>query len=361
MVFAYLRSVILTGLLLCAPLLALAKEAPRLEAHKPLLLGSKNYTEYWDQYFIFEDGTLLTTQFLVGTFPFMKHKGILLSTLVKPDGTRYVIKNGRKRKDWSFDEDKLDLRIYQHRLAREGDKYILNLHNSVGEVRLDFTSPPGFDLPALSPKKGRHMLVNVYAPQITASGQWRPGPADNAPWQPLVGGQGFGMHVLLDSAIDNFMEGWIRVFGMGREKIILSTIIRPDGKYDTVLKLYQGDQLIHDFKNVDLEISEMAKDKKMGDYPRRLTLHAKDAGATLEGSISFTKKLDHFRLSDHLSTIERMLSKIFPSLIRYRYLADYNIVYKDAAGEKQITGKALGEYADIVPALTPKKKKRRKK
>ncbi len=83
----------------------LSFSAQAMDHTKPQLLDDKYYKEYWEQHFLFDDGTFVTSQFLVANFPWPvgKDHGIMVATVVSPDGKRTIIKNGRDLGKWGFD------------------------------------------------------------------------------------------------------------------------------------------------------------------------------------------------------------------------------------------------------------------
>ena len=103
------------------------------------MLEDGNYTEYWEQYFYLSDGSLVTSQFLVANFPWPvgKDHGIMLGTLVTPEGKLYTIKNGRDLGKWGFNNDTFDMFIHTHRLKSTTNGYNLHLENTMGIADLD--------------------------------------------------------------------------------------------------------------------------------------------------------------------------------------------------------------------------------
>ncbi|WP_321398020.1 hypothetical protein [Emcibacter sp.] len=340
----------------------------------PALADDKNYKEYWEQYFVFEDGSLLTTQFTILNLPFMTHRALMLATFTRPDGKKYIIKNGRSRDDWEFTPDHLDIQLnddIQHYIRKTTDGYQLKLHNSTGEIELDLKSP----LPPLEAlnsnnkyrKKGELDVV-TYAPKFVATGRFRPGhdacQCQDAPWENMGTATGFGMRVFLDESIDEMMENWLRVFSLenGSEaELMLSSINLPNRKQDNKLFLREGNKVIGGFHDVKVVIQETAEDPELGEYPTKVRLVALNGTSNLQGTIDFTRKLEHFRLTDHMSSLERMLAQAFPSVTSYRYVAEYNLVYSGPDGIRNISGKALSDYADIFPPSVKKKKTRKKR
>ena len=93
--------------------------------------------------------------------------------------------------------------------------------------------------------------------------------------------------------------------------------------------------------------------------PTSIEIFAKSEKGTLKGTVTFTKKLNHFNLTEHLNFFEKTFAKSSPIVANFRYLGDYNLTYSTSMGEKTLTGKALSEYTDILPAKKVTKKRRR--
>ncbi|WP_417319428.1 hypothetical protein [Emcibacter sp.] len=351
------------------------KEILTEDAQAPALKDDKHYKEYWEQYFVFEDGSLLTTQFTILNLPFMTHRALMLATFTRPDGKRYIIKNGRSRDDWDYAPDHLNIQLnddIQHYIRRTADGYQLKLHNTTGELELDLKSP----LPPLEAlngnnkyrKKGKIDAV-TYAPLFTATGRFRPGPEStgteqDGPWEDLGTATGFGMRVYLEESLEEMMDSWLRIFSLengDKSELILSSIELPDNKQDNKLFLRQGGKVIGGFHDIKVVIKEWAEDPELGEYPTKLRLVALNGTSSLQGDIDLTRKLEHFRLNDHMSSIERMLARVYPSVTSYRYVADYNLVYSGPDGTREISGRALSDFADIVPPTVVKKKIRKKR
>ena len=333
---------------------------------RPLLLEEKNYTEYWEQYFYLDDGSLVTSQYLVANFPWPvgKDHGIMLGTLVTPDGKQYVIKNGRKFGKWGYKEDSLDLFIHTHRLTGDGNKFTVHLENTMATANLELTSNiEPFNHESYSSNDG-FIETSFYAPSLNGNGNWQLGPEAGfdppGPIHKVTKAEGFGVHVLMTDKVDKLIQNWTRVIGIGtsEEKPFLSAIIRPDGTEDFILKLITDNSVSDQFSNVKIKYKDMKKDNNV-EYPKEIELSATSDKGTISGSIKFNKKFSHFNLKEELNFFERSFAKSSPSVINFRYSADYELVYKTQAGEKILSGKALGEYTDISAAKKAPTKRRR--
>ena len=334
---------------------------------KPLMLEDKNYTEYWEQYFYLSDGSLVTSQFLVANFPWPvgKDHGIMLGTLVTPEGELHVIKNGRDLGEWGYDKNALDLFIHTHRLKASENEYSVHLENTMAVVDLQLTSnQPSIDHNKFSSDNGS-IETSYYSPSLTGNGNWQLGSeAGYDPAGPVHNvdhATGFGVHVVMTEKVDQLIRNWARVVGVGKESIkpFLSSITRPDSNEDIIFKLFDGNKTLDEFSDVSLEYKNITKEKDAS-YPNTIDISAKGKKGTLEGTFKYSKKLSHFNLTDHLNFFEKSFATSNPVVSNFRYLVDYNLVYKTSEGEKVLTGKALSEFTDILPAKKAPAKKRRR-
>jgi hypothetical protein len=296
--------------------------------------------------------------------PVGKDHGIMLGTLVTPEGKQYVIKNGRKLGKWGYKENYLDLFIHTHRLTGHGDKYTVHLENTMATANLELKSSIApFDHNSYSSADG-FIETSFYAPSLEGVGNWQLGPEAGfdppGPVHNITKAEGFGVHVLMTDKVDKLISNWTRVIGVGTSdaKPFLSAITRPDGSEDIILKLIDGNAVLDQFSNIDIKYKDMKKDKDTS-YPMEIELSATSDKGTISGSIKNKKKLSHFNLKDEQNFLERSFAKSNPSVINFRYSADYELVYKTEAGEKVLSGKALGEYTDVVAAKKAPAKRRR--
>lgn len=334
---------------------------------KPLMLEDKNYTEYWEQYFYLSDGSLVTSQFLVANFPWPvgKDHGIMLGTLVTPEGELYVIKNGRDLGEWGYDKSALDLFIHTHRLKASKDEYSVHLENTMGIVDLELVSnQPAINHKNFSSDDG-FIKASFYAPSLTGNGNWQLGPEAGfdpaGPVHNVDHATGFGVHVVMTDKVDKLIRNWARIVGVGKEGIkpFLSSITRPDSDEDIIFKLLDGEKTLDDFSDISVKYNNVTKEKD-GRYPKIIGISAKGENGTLTGTFKYSKKLSHFNLTEHLNFFEKSFATSNPVVSNFRYLVDYNLVYKTSEGETILTGKALSEYTDILPAKKAPAKKRRR-
>lgn len=339
-----------------------------MDHSKPLMLKDKFYKEYWEQHFLFEDGTFFTAQFLVANFPWPvgKDHGIMIATVVEPDGKRTIIKNGRNLGQWGFDTEKFDLFIHTHRIKATGDEHELYVGRKEGhEIFNSVTSPfAPLEHAKYENKKG-YVEGAIYLPFMTGEGAWQLYQEDDKTFKKGHGKvQGFGSHVVINGRINEMLKSWLRISGLvvagEADKPIpfISAMTYPDGKQDIIVSLKKANGELVQFSEATLDYKNIVKEGKKSSYPTLIKAIAENGEESLRGTITFTRKIDHFNINEHMNFFERSFAKSRGSVSNYRYIVDYDLTYQTAEGSQHLTGQALSEYADILP---PKKKKSRRK
>ncbi|MBL4894962.1 MAG: hypothetical protein JKY59_08890 [Emcibacter sp.] len=342
-----------------------------MDHSKPQMLKDKFYKEYWEQHFLFEDGTFITSQFLVANFPWPvgRDHGIMISTVVSPDGKRTIIKNGRNFGKWGFDTEKFDLFIHTHRLKSTGNKHDIHV-GTVGRNVIDITGSAA--IPPLDhqrhQRKKDYMETSFYLPYFKGDRNWRVQYDEKQPFEVGKGKvQGFGTHVIFNGRVEGLLQNWLRISGLSsvddasdKNRLVpfLSAQTRSDGRQDSLLTLKNAANDVISFSDITLTYKNIIQATKKSSYPTVIEITAKNDTGSLTGTIRFTRKIDHFNIMDHLNFFERTFAKSRASIANYRYIADYDFSYVTAEGTQKITGKALSEYKDI---LSPKKKKKKRR
>lgn len=341
-----------------------------LDYTRPQMLKDKYYKEYWEQSFLFEDGTLVSSQFLAANFPWPvgKEHGIMVASVITPDGKKTIIKNGRNLGGWGFDPEKFNIFIHTHRLKSDGDTYDFhigtvgrNVVNATGKMNL-----AALDHGRIENKKG-FMESSIYLPYFQGKGNWKMQLEKKKPLETGSGKvQGFGIHALYTQPVQKLLRSWLRVNGLQREDNdqplpFLSAIEKTDGSYDIVFTLKNAAGEITRFSNVNLEYKEIKAGKKKSTFPAVIEVKAENEGESLSGVIRLTRKIDHFNFNDHLNFIERSFTRSRASIINYRYIADYELSYVTASGTQNLSGKAFSEYQDVQPPKKKKKSRRKKR
>jgi hypothetical protein len=334
--------------------------------HRPMLLKGKNYTELWEQFFIFEDGSLYSSQIVIGNFPFMQQHSFLQSSLLLPSGKRIIIQNGRGTDKWSFDKNRLNIKMFNgifHNLQGEYPEYSYKIKNDEAVIDLTLTSTlKALPLKAVIAPKGR-LLTSLYAPHWDVQGKWHR--SDEEVWKNLGKGQGFGIHSLIHGEAHKIAKDFIRLFGLPTEKsvnknkIILMSILGADDKRSNNLFLFEGSRQITGFKNTEVVLTKFTQDNS-SEIPTEFKIKSQNSEGILEGTVRFTKQKEYFLLNEHISMIEQIIARIFPKFHRYRYQMAYDLTYMAGSVKTIFKGTGFGEYTKII-APSFKKTRRRKR
>lgn len=317
----------------------------------PQLTDDGDYSEYWEQLFLFEDGTFATSQFLITNLPLSKHHGIQVATLagvsVRPFGQRIIIKNGRSRDGWTFDPEDAALNIFTHRLAGQHPGYLLQLKNTAAELDVLFMA--SHEAIPLVRKETVQSLpeITLYVPQAQSFGRWRAGPevggdGEAGSWTRLGYGSGYGLHVRQTKPLHEAVGHWLRLTSTeaapGTPTPILHSFETPSGDVKSILLLLSPFHAPQRFDTVDLEEIKEGKAWR---------LSAKNAESAIEGTFSLSQELDRFRLKDHLSGVEQLVAGAAADIDRHQATAAYEFVLTSKAEAKDLSGTAILEAIQV--------------
>ena len=320
-------------------------DAHQDDSWRPRLMDDGDYTEYWEQQFLFDGGSLVTGQFLITNLPLSKHHGLMIATLKPPGGAAIVIKNGRQRSGWRFDGGLPGLTVFQHRISGRHPDYLMRLHNTAAELDVSYTAG-GRGLAVTRPGDGHDLPeVTLYAPTAAATARWRPGPeiggaGPDGAWQDLGGGAGYGLHVVQKHSLNHTLRRWRRVTSVARtadHRPVLHDFITPDGDRHTVLLMLPPRGPALTFRSV-----EVLEDETSGS--RYITARAGDM--TVKGTITLTGTLEDFILKDLLNGVEKALAGPLADIVRHRHKATYSLTLAADGLDIHVGGTALAE--DIV-------------
>ncbi len=322
----------------------------------PKLQTNSGYSEYWEQQFLFENDVLLTSQFLVANLPFSKHHGMVVSTLKQPDADTIVIKNGRKRSGWNYEntENGKNLSIFQHSISMDGKGYLLRLHNTAAEVDVLF-EPLSEPIEILSPDNAYKLpQITQYAPYAQAHARWRAGPeiggqGENSDWTELGNGAGYGIHVIQRENPNKVLKKWARLSPVSTDNnfapLLHEFVTLKDMKVPVFILHGHAGNIIK-FKDVKLN----------RENSQIWSLSARYKDQTISGTISLGAKLEEFNLKNELNALEKIAAGSLADIQRTRYKASYAFKYVDGDETYSLSGKAIAE--DIVLKAEKKKKKR---
>lgn len=322
---------------------------------EPRLYEDSDYNEYWEQQFLFGDGTMVTSQFLIANFPFSKQHGLMVATLKRPEENTVIVKNGRQRDGWNFDASEPKLSIYQHQLAGAHPGYLVRLDNTAAEVDILYTATNGA-IPLIDKDNNLGLPeVSLYAPTAKAYGRWRAGPeiggaGTDGDWQELGAGGGYGIHVVQRENMNASLRRWKRFTSMdskGAFEPVLHEFETPKGDEKKILILISkfGDPIRFE----DVTLTENGSDKSW-------KVSAQGNGATLSGTLKANGNIDEFILEDHLNHLEKLAAGSLSDIKRYRYSGEYSMTLTVNGKDHALSGRALAE--DIHLGEVKKKKRR---
>ena len=336
-----------------------------VEDHRPVLLGAESYTEGWDQYFYFEDGTFLAVQFLISNYGPTDHRALVIGSLSSPDSDKpLVIKNGRGRKDWSFDDRQLDLKVAHHRFSGTHPHYRLYLRNSRGEVELTVEARVKSWQLGLIPdaESEKFQYASYMMPMAQARGRYRRGSesgGDAGPWQTLRNGRGFAFRYLNSTSLSKVAPVWIRVAPIDSQDSaspIFYLVQRPGQEQSSFLAIMGGGQIRQQWTKFPVTLitpendaPNEAEDDTDADRRPPSTIEFQIAGTdgAVEGKITMTRLLQRFDFVRELKPIERFFVQFLNTPVHYRYLAQYDLTYQGKDGGQQLTGTALAEIMTL--------------
>ncbi len=337
--------------------LAVLADPVQIDDHRPVLLGKELYTEGWDQYFLFDDGAFLAVQLLISNFGPTDHRALVIGTLLPADGGEpLIIKNGRGRKDWSFDDHELDLRVARHRFSGAHPHYRLYMGNSRGEIELTLQASVETWRPGRVPDSGgeKYHYASFLMPQAEARGRFRRGSqsrGDLQPWRTLSNGRGFAVRHVNSSSLARVARTWIRLAPLETPTAsapVFYLVQRPDAEPAVFLAVVGGGRIQRQWSQlpVTLTASDNAGGTE-GQLPETVRWEKMVAGGVLKGKISFTRLLQRFDPIQELKPIERLFVRLLNTPTHHRYLAHYELSYPGEDGERRLRGSALAEVMTL--------------
>jgi len=344
--------------LLLGAALAFSQSSIAAPLVSPSLSNESDYSEYWEQQFLFENNTVATSQFLIANLPFSKHHGMMVATLKEPGKEAVIIKNGRKRSGWNFAGDKPQLSIFQHRLSGSTPSFKLQLHNTAAELDVDFSAKDDAIALVKPDNKVGLPAVTLYAPSATAEARWRDGPEIGGPgpdgdWHQIGVGRGYGIHVVQHKAPNAMMKRWRRFTSInsdGPQEPLLHAFETPNGKTHFALLLVSNAGKPARF---DVENFSFSEDGKSW----RVTGQSGDA--ILSGEMHIGGLLESFNLKDQLNGLEKLAAGSMADVNRLRYAATYKFTLTEGEQETILEGRALAEDIQMGKVKAKRRRSRR--
>jgi len=337
---------------------ALSPSASAAPLEAPSLSNASDYSEYWEQQFLFENNTVATSQFLIANLPFSKHHGMMVATLKEPGKEAVIIKNGRKRSGWNFADEKPQLSIFQHQLSGSTPSFKLQLHNTAAELDVEFNAKSDeISLVAADNKIGLP-AVTLYAPSATAQARWRDGPEIGGPgpdgtWHEIGAGRGYGLHVVQNKAPNATMKRWRRftsINSSGLQEPLLHAFETPGGETHFALLLVSkaGKPARFDVNNFSFS-----------DDGKRWSIEGRSGDVKLSGEMEIGGLLEAFNLKDQLNGLEKLAAGSMADVNRLRYAATYEFTLTNGTQKTVLKGQALAEDIQMGKIKTKRRRSRR--
>lgn len=341
-------SVMAMLLLLCCGSLAASEDDLR-----PRLLQDELYTEGWDFYFLFDDGTWVTVQTFISNFGPGNHRGLVIGTVTTADGGSMVIKNGRPREQWQFSQTGFDFKLARHRIRGGFPDFQIRLRNGRGELEIDLTAKARPWRPLATLPEAEGYYVSMFLTQLNATGRFRSlrEPDSEAEWTSLEDGRGYAVRYLNANSLSKVASGWLRLSPLhaeGGEKPLFLLLTRPDGRQSNHMALLKGDLIGWQGHGFDVSYEQAVSMVPDGHLvPQMVSLAIEKDGASISGTIRVRRLLQRFDFVDELKKLERIFIRFINTPIHYRYLADYDLQVRDSAGSRRLTGTGLAEFMTL--------------
>ncbi len=324
----------------------------------PALLKNSKYSESWDQQFLFENNTVISSQFLIVNMPFSKFHGMMVATVKEPQKSTVVIKNGRRRSGWNFSGEDQKLTIFQHELSASTPGFLMQLHNTAAEVDLLFTTPAqAIPLVDAGGKLGLPQIT-LYAPPARAYARWRAGPeigglGPEGEWSTIGHGFGYGLHTVHTKPMNATIKRWRRFTGDRTSDgywPLFHVIETPGGDRKIIMILTTPLGVSTRFDVTDFTASE-------GDKNWRIKAHAGENQLT--GTITLSHQLERFRLKDQLNGLEKLAAGSLADISRTHYEATYRFSLTKKGVTKLFEGRAMAEDIQMGAVKAKRRRARR--
>lgn len=325
----------------------------------PTLENEKQYSEYWEQQYLFDSGALLTSQFLIANLPISEHHGMVVATLKLPERETIVVKNGRNREGWSYNQASRGLGIFQHKIWPENDAYLMRLKNTAAEVDAAISIVP--DTAVIMPEGNAYGLPNItlYAAPAIAFGRWRAGPeiggeGSEGDWVRLGLGVGYGLHVRQSRAPNAVIKRWQKFIPIENSSAtvpILNFFEFWDGRTVAVV-------LLHQEKSGWLrQVLECSTATEIADA----SVTCSNDETSIEGSFGTAMQIEEFNLQDELNVLEKMAAGSLADISRTRAKVPYQLRIKIDQDDLDLQGEALVEDNEFKAYDEGQRKKRRRR
>lgn len=300
-----------------------------VSAIAPRLMNDGEAWESWDYLFYFDNGYRLMCQFQITNQGPGKHRGIAIGLIVAPDGRVALLKNGRSRKNWTFDisSNSVNLSIAKHRLSIQHPYHRIHMENSRGRMEIEAIST----LKPIAPgrihyrdDKFYHLLFMAPRMKIKATIQFPGEPEVN-----LGEGQGFAIYSYSNKNDFKQASAWLRftTFNESLNLIYWEMVYTRERRYQYVpfLLISRDRDILYLSSQPNRTYFGFHKDKEKPHYviPSGLNLEAHSENISVRGSVRF-KPRHRFDLLNWIdSGVVRFLVKRSTHPVQYLYESDY--------------------------------------
>jgi hypothetical protein len=322
--------------------------------YAPAYLNGSTYSEGWDFLFDFDDGTIISAQIAVSNFGTGKHRMLVLIKLTEPGGREITLKNGRGRSDWSKHEGEFDYQIAQHHFWKDDDIFYFRFSHPSGDIDLvaeSMADPLDLGVVWSGGKRG-YQYVNIFAPKMAVSGQYRIKDEDTGvveEYQTLDKGVGHGLRHVTSSAMGEAATAWLRAFATGSSSNndlnpVVDIRQLKDGKTKANIQLLDSKASVVDDLSFEIEAS-LLEDSR-AECCLLIPINATGSGS-LNGTISLNTQVQKFDVVDELKPFERFFVRMFKTPVNTRYRISYDFTYTVNEISAKVTGDGLADLMTL--------------
>lgn len=310
-------------------------EALPASLYQPAFLTDGDASETWDYAFYFEETRhLLLAQFMVTNLGPGDHRGAALGWILPADGEPGIVRNSRKRSEWSLDvtADAMRMGVGNHVLQIEHPRHVVQVnHGKRGTFQLEATaSTPPFRLGRIDYGRGEFLDLALLAPRLRAHGMVQ------MPGQPAVtlrDGVGVALYRGTTVAERDRMVGALRFDSFqGDRQVSLFELTASKSRAHqrlAALLVLQGASIEYHATGFERQFIDVAREAEQPGYP-------------LPGGFAFRHvagdrrvvgqaDLELLRRDDVLSFVNGGLTRFFARMslrsrpVGYRFRADYDL------------------------------------
>ncbi len=313
----------------------------------PRFLKGGGAWESWDYIFGFPAGYFLFARFQISNLGPGSHRGLAVGMIVSPDGRFTLIKNGRKKKQWSqeIDEEGVTIRIAKHTFRLSPAVHQLEMKNSRGRLFVQSRPVAKLFRPSNQPMAGEKKSETVVlAPRLQGQATIQH-PKEKA----IDLGTGYGTLIYNASeiaehklAVSQFQfhtfEGDVQF------SFVESTA--PTGsqpRRKALLYVWKGGRVVHRSTQFTRRYTGLRKEDKKPRYPipSGFEISEKSGSVSLTGSTRLRLVQRYDWLDGLDSAIVRFIVKQFSHPVQYLFIGDYRFELDLGDGPELYEGKGV--------------------